>query len=42
VHDNPDIALSDGAQSLYPKQFNELMKEIEIIAGALGKTIAKI
>ena len=42
VHDNPDIALSDGAQSLYPKQFNDLMKEIEIIAGALGKTIAKI
>ncbi len=41
VHNNPDEALSDGAQSLYPKQFNELMKEIEIIAGALGKTIAK-
>ena len=42
VHDNPEEALSDGAQSLYPKQFNDLMKEIEIIAGALGKTIAKI
>ena len=42
VHNNPDEALSDGAQSLYPKQFQELMKEIEIIAGALGKTIAKI
>ena len=41
VHNNPDEALSDGAQSLYPKQFNDLMKEIEIIAGALGKTIAK-
>ena len=41
VHDKPDEALSDGAQSLYPKQFKELMKEIEIIAGALGKTIAK-
>jgi len=41
VHDNPDEALSDGAQSLYPKQFAELMKEIKIIAGALGKTIAK-
>jgi 3-deoxy-7-phosphoheptulonate synthase len=42
VHDNPDEALSDGAQSLYPKQFKDLMKEIEIIAGVLGKTIAKI
>ena len=41
VHNNPDEALSDGAQSLYPKQFTQLMKEIEIIAGALGKTIAK-
>jgi len=41
VHNNPDEALSDGAQSLYPQQFNDLMKEIEIIAGALGKTIAK-
>ena len=41
VHNNPDEALSDGAQSLYPKQFKELMKEIKIIAGALGKTIAK-
>ena len=42
VHNNPDEALSDGAQSLYPEQFADLMKEIEIIAGALGKTIAKI
>ncbi len=42
VHNNPDEALSDGAQSLYPEQFAELMKEIKIIAGALGKTIAKI
>ncbi|MEA2077589.1 MAG: 3-deoxy-7-phosphoheptulonate synthase [Candidatus Marinimicrobia bacterium] len=41
VHNNPDEALSDGAQSLYPKQFNDLMKEIKIISGALGKTIAK-
>ncbi|MFA6618586.1 MAG: 3-deoxy-7-phosphoheptulonate synthase [Candidatus Neomarinimicrobiota bacterium] len=41
VHNKPDEALSDGPQSLYPKQFKDLMKEIEIIAGALGKTIAK-
>jgi 3-deoxy-7-phosphoheptulonate synthase len=42
VHNEPEEALSDGAQSLYPKQFYDLMKEIEIIAGALGKSIAKI
>jgi 3-deoxy-7-phosphoheptulonate synthase len=42
VHNEPEKALSDGAQSLYPKQFNDLMKEIEIIASALGKNIAKI
>src|SRR6059036_586945 len=28
VHPNPDRALSDGAQSLYPEQFERLMKEI--------------
>jgi 3-deoxy-7-phosphoheptulonate synthase len=42
VHNEPEEALSDGAQSLYPKQFYDLMKEIEIIASALGKSIAKI
>jgi 3-deoxy-7-phosphoheptulonate synthase len=42
VHNEPEKALSDGAQSLYPKQFNDLMKEIEIIASALGKNIAKV
>ncbi len=41
VHNHPDEALSDGPQSLYPEQFADLMKEVEIIAGALGKTIAK-
>lgn len=41
VHDNPERAFSDGPQSLYPEQFSELIKEIEIIAGAIGKTIAK-
>lgn len=42
VHNEPEEALSDGAQSLYPKQFYDLMKEIEIIASALGKSVAKI
>ncbi|MCZ6820807.1 MAG: 3-deoxy-7-phosphoheptulonate synthase, partial [Calditrichaeota bacterium] len=32
VHKNPEQALSDGAQSLYPEQFEKLMQELEIIA----------
>src|SRR6201995_543432 len=35
VHHQPDKALSDGAQSLYPEQFVELMDEIAQIAGAV-------
>ncbi|MFQ5603496.1 MAG: 3-deoxy-7-phosphoheptulonate synthase [bacterium] len=37
VHHNPELALSDGAQSLYPEQFEQLMKELEIIARAVDK-----
>ncbi|HEY7028991.1 MAG TPA: 3-deoxy-7-phosphoheptulonate synthase [Gemmatimonadales bacterium] len=40
VHPNPDRALSDGAQSLYPEQFARLMKETRIIAEAIGRRIA--
>ncbi len=40
VHCNPDKALSDGAQTLYPKQFQELMDQLRIIAPAVGRTIA--
>ena len=39
VHDNPEKALSDGAQSLYPEQFTTLMNEVRIIASAVGRTI---
>ena len=39
VHHNPDKALSDGAQSLYPQQFAELMDSLRMIAPAVGKTI---
>jgi 3-deoxy-7-phosphoheptulonate synthase len=39
VHHDPDHALSDGAQSLYPGQFAQLMKQIRIIAPAVGRTI---
>ncbi|HSE47207.1 MAG TPA: 3-deoxy-7-phosphoheptulonate synthase, partial [Gemmatimonadales bacterium] len=40
VHPNPDRALSDGAQSLYPEQFARLMKETRIIAEAIGRRVA--
>jgi len=39
VHDDPDKALSDGAQSLFPDQFTELMEQLRIIAPAVGRTI---
>jgi 3-deoxy-7-phosphoheptulonate synthase len=39
VHSNPDKALSDGAQSLFPEQFSTLMKELRLIAPAVGRTI---
>jgi 3-deoxy-7-phosphoheptulonate synthase len=40
VHPNPDKAVSDGAQSLFPEQFAKLMDELRIIAPAVGRTIA--
>jgi len=39
VHDDPDNALSDGAQSLYPKQFGQLMRDIYVIAPVVGKQL---
>ena len=39
VHPQPDRALSDGAQSLYPEQFARLMKEIRVIAEAIGRRV---
>jgi 3-deoxy-7-phosphoheptulonate synthase len=41
VHPTPDRALSDGAQSLYPEQFERLMAETRIIAEAIGRRIAE-
>jgi len=40
VHHNPDKALSDGAQSLYPDQFAKLMEQLRMIAPAIGRKIA--
>ena len=35
VHPNPDRAKSDGAQSLFPEQFAQLMEALRLIAGAI-------
>ena len=40
VHHDPDHALSDGAQSLFPEQFSELMGQLRMIATAVGRSIA--
>ena len=42
VHPQPDQALSDGAQSLYPEQFEHLMTQVRQIAPVLGRTIPEI
>jgi 3-deoxy-7-phosphoheptulonate synthase len=39
VHPDPEKALSDGPQSLYPEQFSTLMQELRMIAPAVGRTI---
>ena len=39
VHNDPDHALSDGAQSMFPAQFDRLMAELRIIAPAIGRSI---
>ncbi len=39
VHHDPDRAMSDGPQSLYPNQFEQLMAELRIIAPAIGRSI---
>jgi 3-deoxy-7-phosphoheptulonate synthase len=40
VHQDPERALSDGAQSIYPEQFARLMDELRVIAPAVGRRIA--
>jgi 3-deoxy-7-phosphoheptulonate synthase len=39
VHNDPDRALSDGAQSLFPEQFERLMGELRVIAPVLGRSL---
>jgi len=40
VHHDPDHALSDGMQSLYPDQFDALMAQVRQIAAVLGRTVS--
>jgi 3-deoxy-7-phosphoheptulonate synthase len=42
VHNQPDKALSDGMQSLYPEQFEELMTQVRQIAAVVGREILAI
>ncbi|MBN1880731.1 MAG: 3-deoxy-7-phosphoheptulonate synthase [Deltaproteobacteria bacterium] len=39
VHTNPEEALSDGPQSLYPQQFEQLMRDLAVIAPVVGKQV---
>src|SRR6267378_12399 len=41
VHPNPEQALSDGAQTLFPEQFAQLMREVRMIAEAIGRRVAE-
>ena len=41
VHNNPEKACSDGPQSLYPQQFEKLMRDIEALCPVIGKTLEK-
>jgi 3-deoxy-7-phosphoheptulonate synthase len=41
VHPDPERALSDGAQSLWPDQFETLVSQVEVIAEAIGRRIAR-
>ena len=42
VHCDPDKALSDGMQSLYPDQFDELMAQVRQIAPVVGRTVPAV
>jgi 3-deoxy-7-phosphoheptulonate synthase len=42
VHPEPEQALSDGPQSLFPDQFDELMAQVRQIASVVGRTIPGI
>jgi 3-deoxy-7-phosphoheptulonate synthase len=39
VHTNPEEAFSDGEQSLRPEMFSQLMKELKLVAEAVGREL---
>jgi 3-deoxy-7-phosphoheptulonate synthase len=40
MHPNPDKALSDGAQSLYPEQLSKLVAQLRLLAPVVGRKVA--
>ena len=40
MHPNPDKAMSDGAQSLFPDQLNKLIEQLRQLAPVVGRTVA--
>ena len=42
VHHHPEEALCDGSQSLFPEQFASMMKDLEKVAAAVGRSIHKL
>ena len=40
MHPNPDKALSDGAQSLYPEQLTRLVAQLRLLAPVVGRKVA--
>jgi 3-deoxy-7-phosphoheptulonate synthase len=40
MHPNPDKAMSDGAQSLYPEQLEKLVGQLRQLAPVVGRTVA--
>ncbi|HKL85973.1 MAG TPA: 3-deoxy-7-phosphoheptulonate synthase [Treponemataceae bacterium] len=41
MHPCPECALSDGAQSLYPDQFEKMMRDIEVLAPVVGRSVSR-
>jgi len=39
MHPNPDKAMSDGAQSLYPEQLSKLVAQLRLLAPVVGRTL---
>lgn len=42
VHNRPEKALSDGPQSLYPAQFEKLMRDLQALSQVVGKSLERI